>query len=522
MSARAFLTSLGLVILSAGFLAAQELDLGTEAQREAGREIYEKKCSQCHGEDGDGNGVAAPFFKPAPRDFTTAAFKIRTTESGELPTDDDLKKIVREGMPYTGMPPWPDLSEEEVANIVYYMKTFVEDFADPDWISPPLEIPKAPPLSEASVKRGRTVYEENKCADCHGNLGRGDGVSAPTLKDDWDRRIKAADLTKKWTFRGGSSRTDIYRTFTTGLNGTPMPSYLDLMEEEDRWHLVEYVFSLSEEGPDYATIVTAVAVGGEIDLSQGKSLFENAPVAVFPILGQVIEPGRSFYPDASAIEVSAVFSGEEIAIMLSWHDMSADRSGSNSPSAEAPIFDPGSVEAYSEAFSDAVAIQVPSKDVHGFVRPYFLFGDRRNPVDIWFADLAKDSGELFVGKGSRNIESGGEDVPVASSYEDGRWEVMFKRKRFSEDGLSFKEGDFVPVAFSLWDGFSNDRGNKRGVTSWYHLYLKPAKTTSKTVPVATSFLGVLLIEIVVISVVKRRHRSKAVTRDRMPTSNAKG
>jgi cytochrome c oxidase cbb3-type subunit 2 len=38
---------------------------------------------------------------------------------------------------------------------------------------------------------------------------------------------------------------DIFRTMTTGLSGTPMPSYRDSLPEEDRWALAYYVLALS-------------------------------------------------------------------------------------------------------------------------------------------------------------------------------------------------------------------------------------------------------------------------------------
>jgi len=68
------------------------------------------------------------------------------------------------------------------------------------------------------------------------------------LKDEWENPIRATDLTYKWQFKNGYTPEDIYRTFNGGLNGTPMPSYLDSFENDrDRWALVAYVLSLSPE-----------------------------------------------------------------------------------------------------------------------------------------------------------------------------------------------------------------------------------------------------------------------------------
>ena len=89
-------------------------DVGTEAQRASGRELYLKNCSQCHGEKGDGDGYATPHLYPRPRNFTTGKFKVRTTPNGALPTHQDLVNIIRHGMPYTSMPAWPNLDRKSV------------------------------------------------------------------------------------------------------------------------------------------------------------------------------------------------------------------------------------------------------------------------------------------------------------------------------------------------------------------------------------------------------------------------
>lgn len=473
-------------------------DPGTDAQRDAGKALYMEKCSQCHGENGDGKGPGAEFFKPLPRDFTSGAFKIRTTGSGELPTDADIRAIIRRGMPHTGMPAWPRFSEEELANLAYYLKTFYPDFADSANLTAPLGIKEPPAFDPESAKRGRKVFEENKCMDCHGRLGRGDGESAPTLEDDWGQKIRPADLTRRWTFRGGPTREDIYRTVMTGLNGTPMPSYASSIENEaDRWALVDYVHSLSpaDKAP-YATVVSARYSAVPLDLAKGRELFRDAKPALFPVVGQVIEGKRSFFPSADAVEARSVYDSAQVALLVTWHDMAAEESGSNSPSGDS-----------AGDRSDAVAWQLPLSADDGAAKPYFLFGDSKRPVEIAFRDLARDSGQRFVGKGDGRLTPDG-NIAVQAGYEDGEWWALFTRPRRPEKRMSLEPGAFVPIAFSTWDGAAGETGSARGVTSWYYLHLEPGGKPAPAVPAAKAALAILAIEILALAFLRRKLRPR--------------
>src|SRR5512136_1169434 len=76
----------------------------TAADAAAGKPLYLRECSGCHGERGDGAGPAAEFLDPRPRDFTKRAFKFRTTPSGQPPTTRDIKRTIDRGIPGTAMP----------------------------------------------------------------------------------------------------------------------------------------------------------------------------------------------------------------------------------------------------------------------------------------------------------------------------------------------------------------------------------------------------------------------------------
>ena len=50
-------------------------------------------------------------------------------------------------------------------------------------------VPTPPPMTPERLSRGKQLYAEAECLACHGERGRGDGPSAPTLKDNRDLPI---------------------------------------------------------------------------------------------------------------------------------------------------------------------------------------------------------------------------------------------------------------------------------------------------------------------------------------------
>ena len=83
--------------------------------------------------------------------------------------------------------------------------------------------------------------------------------------------------------------------------------------------------------------------------------------------------------------------------------------------------------------------------------------------------------------------------------------MIFKRRLKGRGTISFDEAEFVPVAFSVWDGFNRERGNKRGLTGWRYVYLEPREAPAWQGPVARAGVGVLALEILLIALVRRRN-----------------
>jgi mono/diheme cytochrome c family protein len=224
-------------------LAAAGRAQAPSGQVARGKVVYERFCLSCHGEVGNGAGEFAEHITVKPRDYRQGTFKWRSTPSGALPLDADLEKTIRDGIYGTYMPSWYAIGKSNRSDVIAYIKTFSDRWTKE---TPPAAItmPPEPQYKEASVKRGRAVYERSNCAQCHGLTGLGDGPSAHELKDDWGNPIVPYDLTQGH-IKCGDTGPDIYRVFITGLNGTPMPSFTDSISPEESWDLVHYIQSLS-------------------------------------------------------------------------------------------------------------------------------------------------------------------------------------------------------------------------------------------------------------------------------------
>lgn len=235
-----------LVVLTLG-IAAPTVALADDLAR-VGAGVYNRYCVGCHGEQGDGKGPAAALLVVKPRDFSHGIIEFKSTPPGSLPTDEDLMRTITNGLPGNAMPSYALLPEAERRAVIAYIKTF-----SPRWRQerppPPIPIPAVPASlgSPESIARGREVYTANGCATCHGVDGDGKGPAALLLKDAWGNPDRPRNFVRG-VYEGGGAPADLFRTLTTGIEGTPMPAFAQI-PEQDRWHLISYLLSLKGAKP---------------------------------------------------------------------------------------------------------------------------------------------------------------------------------------------------------------------------------------------------------------------------------
>ncbi len=213
------------------------------SDRPLGERVYRKHCAVCHGPDGRGNGPAAPSMIPRPRDFTQRLFKYKSTVRSESPTDDDLRRVVSQGLLASAMPAFQDLlTNAEILAVVAEVKRLAQ-FTNPP--SSAVAISQRIQPDDASIQRGRALYTRLECGGCHGTNGRNGGF----LQDAKNLPVPIRDLTAPWTFRGGSRPEDVWLRLTTGLAGSSMPAYVDATTSAERWDLVNYLESIARIPP---------------------------------------------------------------------------------------------------------------------------------------------------------------------------------------------------------------------------------------------------------------------------------
>ncbi|WP_294040942.1 c-type cytochrome [Thiolapillus sp.] len=514
-----------------------------------GRDLYRFRCEVCHGEQGAGDGVAADFMYPRPRDFSLALFKYKTSPGTELPRDEDLFNTIKMGLPGTAMPGWglqgrALLSDEQIRSLIPVIKGFDitqawppedadEDAFDDDGFYTKTDfrvIKDVEPLngqiaySEEPIEKGKAAFRKS-CSECHGMDGRGNIRSGKKLEDDWGNRIWPRDLTKPWTWRATQSLDTtekerdetvkaIYTRLSIGIPGTPMPAHRAVEEGnqdpvilEDRWHIANYVYSLRETTvqPQDGPVVSSRKLEAELPASVDDERWKEAPAVTLHLVPNVIKEDRLFTPLNDAVTVRTLYNDKEIAFLLEVDDRTKSIPGDK-------YFSELQDENL-EMHPDAFAIQFPHEDAYMSApmvkKPLYRHGDAKNKTTIWYWNAGSIEPRrdpvamLFDGSGpDRQLEPREKDSSLSAdgAWKEGRWKVLMKRPRFTSDGdVLFEEGQFIPVSFANWDGSNGESGSKHTLTTWYWLILPPEMDAFRVygIPAGIAFLvflaGLLLV-----------------------------
>jgi DMSO reductase family type II enzyme heme b subunit len=367
---------------------------------ELGKQLFASHCAACHGERGDGKGIAAVFLFPKPRDFRAGRFRVVSTDNN-VPTREDLQAVLLRGMPGSSMPPWAHLSQEERDALVdevmrirregadeFYVKSlkedeeltdeeiaaddvqqeirdYVDEFTTPGKSS---VVPEIGPPTESSVARGKELYTKFACIQCHGETGKGDG--AAPMVDGEGLPTRPRDFTLG-IFKGNPDPASIYRRIAYGMPGTPMPSAGNITPEQ-LVDLAHYVRAMSTEDQRRTTVlnrekIVVQTVDTLPDTEDAAAWSEVKPVhlRMAPLWWR-----QDADPDFT---VQAVHDGKTMAVRLTWRDDTNDEHALRG-----------------ESFEDAVAMEL----FRGPAEPFLGMGDAASPVDVWFWDADRQAGSV--------------------------------------------------------------------------------------------------------------------------------
>lgn len=195
---------------------------------------------------------------------------------------------------------------------------------DAAFLTPPfLDTPVAPQpaVTPATVANGKQLYDAN-CVQCHGAEGKGDGYGAPFLVPP-PRDLTGGQF-KFRTTAGGQLPTDddLFRTISRGANGTGMPPWKYLLNDDERWALVEYVKTFDSRFEN-ARAVKAMALpdtpGRSRDAVHGKAVYLKMQCEkCHGEDGRGVGPSSNALVDAKGRHVNALNFTQPAAFRTGW------------------------------------------------------------------------------------------------------------------------------------------------------------------------------------------------------------
>ncbi len=466
-----------------------------------GAALYQRHCSVCHGADGDAKTPVASLLLPRPTPFREGLFKLVSTTNG-MPTDDDLVRTLRRGMPGSTMMAWGWMPDDDLRALAQEVRTIAlrgrtESIHRTAAIAGrPISLADAANLAArqlapgegvdageraadtpGNAAEGERLYRQH-CASCHGNDGRGLPATQEWPTDGtwlWPR-----DFTQGY-LRGEPSHRELAFRIRAGMPGAHMPpARLSTAETEA---IVAHVKSLIPEaaGDHHAQWRRTIRV------TRSERLPAAADDAAWQRVDAVRLPLAPLWwrPDAvDELWLRVVHDGNDIALRLEW----ADPVRNDTPRPDTKM-------------GDGAAIQFARTDDP----PLFAMGSASAPVNVWrwhafdpkatagMIDLAAPPhGGLDVPVGSavpqprsESLQLHGVDsAPVATgsglaldvktNWRDGRWTATFRRSLAARapHEIDLAAPGPVLLAFAVWDGRIDAHPGSKAITTWHVLDLQ--------------------------------------------------
>ncbi|MFT5207470.1 MAG: cbb3-type cytochrome c oxidase subunit III [Candidatus Omnitrophota bacterium] len=227
---------------------------------EDAKALYQNHCARCHGDTGEGDGVAYTMQRPWPRNFKTGDYKFRSTPLNSLPTLKDIETTIAKGNLRTSMPPFESfLTAKEISLLAEY----VLDISKTNSKVPVAtqELPYDEALNQVNpssleLEMGQKLFYAN-CVSCHGDDARGLGDLAGFLYDENNFWIQMPDLTDALAYGGGHDAADIKMRMQAGIALSNMPVFNEALSIEEIDRIALYVKSLQKKSAERQLISQA-------------------------------------------------------------------------------------------------------------------------------------------------------------------------------------------------------------------------------------------------------------------------
>lgn len=432
--------------------------------------VYAARCAACHGATGKGDGPLAPELLPPPSSFVKAEYHFRSSEPGAVPLDSDVIGSMTRGLGVTSMGKMLSIGGQQVEDMSKFLFTFAPDRFG---TLPPIPPSSAQPqgsLAEIAA-RGKEVYVKARCAECHGAAGRGDGPKAATLKDEAGRPAIVTDLTKRWHYKGGTSASEIFRTLTTGMNGTAMANVGASLSSDERWELALHLERDMPARPRFAPTLQVLTTKDPLPTDPNADVWRRIPPTAVLLGPQVEVPPYWTQPVVDLVEATAVMNDQQIAILLAWND--ATKNVGAEDARPATVQD-ALARHGSWRLPDRIAIQFPEKVDPTGSRPPLYLGNAAQPVVRWTWAADRYEGgehtalvERLAGPAAAPVAvTGAPAVQAAATWADGQWRVLLLAKRPPKSQAS------LPFAVHAWEGSHGEAGSWQSLSSWVTLNLR--------------------------------------------------